>query len=218
MSLHDIQTRIAAAARKAGRDPSEVTLVAVSKVQPDDRVQAVLDAGQRVFGENRVQEAATRWEARRDALPGLELHLVGPLQTNKLTRAMALFDVIQTLDRPRLAAKLAEAQAEGARLPRLFVQVNTGGESQKAGVAPEGLDAFLDACRGPMGLTIEGLMCIPPVDDAPARHFEMLAEMAARHGLRGLSMGMSADFEAAIDHGATHVRVGSALFGARAHD
>lgn len=218
MSLHDIQTRIAAAARKAGRDPSDITLVAVSKVQPDDRVQAVLDAGQRVFGENRVQEAATRWEARRDSVPGLELHLVGPLQTNKLARALELFDVIQTLDRPRLAAKLAEAREAGARIPKLFVQVNTGGESQKAGVAPDALDAFLDACRGPMGLEIEGLMCIPPVDDDPAPHFAMLAEMAARNGLRGLSMGMSADFETAIDMGATHVRVGSALFGARAYD
>ena len=217
MSLTEIRARIAEAARRAGRDPAAVTLVAVSKVQPEERVRAVLDAGQRVFGENRVQEAETRWAERKAAMPDLELHLVGPLQTNKLNKALELFDVIQSVDRAKLAAKLADAQAAGTRLPRLFVQVNTGEEPQKAGVLPAELDGFLAECRGPMGLAIEGLMCIPPVDEEPALHFALLAKMAARNGISGLSMGMSADFETAIAFGATHVRVGSALFGEREH-
>ncbi|MEM1314214.1 MAG: YggS family pyridoxal phosphate-dependent enzyme [Pseudomonadota bacterium] len=215
MSLSDVQTRLAQAARDAGRDPASVTLVAVSKVQPDDRVQAVLDAGQQVFGENRVQEAETRWAHRRAADPTIELHLVGPLQTNKVNKALELFDVIQSVDRPKLAAKLADAvQARGAA-PRLFVQVNTGEEPQKAGILPADADAFLAECRGPMSLQIEGLMCIPPVDETPALHFALLAKIAERNGLTGLSMGMSADFETAVAFGATHVRVGSAVFGAR---
>ena len=217
MSLADIQTRLDAAARKAGRDPADVTLVAVSKVQPDDRVQAVLDAGQRIFGENRVQEAEGRWTERRAAMPDLELHLIGPLQTNKLNKAMELFDVIQSVDRAKLARKIADAVQAAGRCPRLFVQVNTGEEPQKAGIAPAELDAFLAECRGPMGLTIEGLMCIPPVDETPALHFALLRKLAERNGLTGLSMGMSADFETAVEFGATHVRVGSAIFGDRAY-
>lgn len=218
MSLADIQTRLVDACRKAGRDPADVTLVAVSKVQPDARVQAVLDEGQRIFGENRVQEAEGRWAERRAAMPDLELHLIGPLQTNKLTKAMELFDVIQSVDRPKLARKLAEAAQAAGRCPRLFIQVNTGEEPQKAGIAPADLDEFLAECRGPMGLTVEGLMCIPPVDETPSLHFALLRKLAERNGLAGLSMGMSSDFETAVEFGATHVRVGSALFGERAYD
>ena len=215
MSLADVRTRLADAEAAAGRPAGSVTLVAVSKVQPDARVEAVLAEGQRVFGENRVQEAESRWTPRRERFDDLELHLVGPLQTNKVGKALELFDVIQSLDRPKLARRLAEAvQARGAA-PRLFVQVNTGEEPQKAGVLPADLDAFLEDCRGPLALPVEGLMCIPPVDEEPALHFELLARMAERNGLSGLSMGMSADFEAAVAFGATHVRVGSAVFGAR---
>lgn len=215
MSLQDVQTRLADAARKAGRDPASIALVAVSKVQPDARVQAVLDAGQRIFGENRVQEAEGRWADRRAADPSLELHLVGPLQTNKVAKALEVFDVIQSVDRPKLAAKLADAVQTRGSAPRLFVQVNTGEEPQKAGILPADADAFLAECRGPLGLTVEGLMCIPPVDETPALHFALLAKIAERNGLKGLSMGMSADFETAVAFGATHVRVGSAVFGAR---
>jgi PLP dependent protein len=214
MALQDIEARIAAATARAGRPAGSVTLVAVSKVQPADRVRAVLDAGQRVFGENRVQEAEERWPPFRKAFPEVRLHLVGPLQTNKLARALALFEAIHSLDRDSLARKLAAAvQARGA-CPTLFVQVNTGREPQKAGVDPDGLDAFLAACRG-YDLPIFGLMAIPPVDEDPAPHFELLRDRAARHGLAGLSMGMSDDFEAAIAAGATHVRIGSAVFGSR---
>lgn len=216
MSLTEIRTRIAAACARAGRPEEAVTLIAVSKVQPADRVRAALAAGQRVFGENRVQEAEGRWPPFQAEFDGVRLHLVGPLQTNKLARALELFEAIHSLDRDSLARKLAAAaQARGA-CPTLFVQVNTGDEPQKAGVAPEGLDGFLEACRRDYDLPISGLMCIPPADADPAPHFTRLAAMAARHGLGGLSMGMSGDFEAAIAQGATHVRIGSAIFGARA--
>lgn len=216
MALDDIRARIDAALARAGRAPGSATLVAVSKVQPAPRVRAVLDAGQRVFGENRVQEAEGRWPPLRADYPGVELHLVGPLQTNKLARALALFDAIHSLDRDSLAAKLAAAvQARGA-CPALFVQVNTGREPQKAGIDPDDLDAFLARCRDTYDLAVSGLMVIPPVDDDPRPHFDMLAAMADRNGLAGLSMGMSDDFETAIDAGATHVRIGSAIFGARA--
>ena len=215
MALEDVRARIDAALARAGRAPGSATLVAVSKVQPAARVRAVLDAGGRVFGENRVQEAEGRWPPLRESYAGVELHLVGPLQTNKLARALALFEAIHSLDRESLAAKLAAAvQARGA-CPTLFVQVNTGREKQKAGIDPDALDAFVARCRDIYDLPVSGLMVIPPVDDDPRPHFDMLAAMAERNGLAGLSMGMSDDFETAIDAGATHVRIGSALFGAR---
>jgi hypothetical protein len=210
--LQTIRARIAAAERAAGRPPGCVTLTAVSKQQPWAAVGPVLAAGQRVFGENRVQEAQARWDGCRE---GIELRLIGPLQTNKARDAVAVFDVIETLDRERLAERLArEIQAAG-RAPRLYVEVNTGEEPQKSGLAPGAVDAFLDLCRLRHGLTVEGLMCIPPGDEPPGPHFALLAKIARRNGLAGLSMGMSADFEIAIAHGATAVRVGSALFGAR---
>ena len=212
--LAEIRDRIAAAARAAGRDPGEVTLVAVSKVQPIARVEAVLEAGHRIFGENRVQEAAGKWPDLRDRFPDVTLHLVGPLQTNKVRQAVELFDVIETVDRPKLARKLAEVFAETGRSLPCYVQVNTGEEAQKAGVLPADTDAFVAECRD-LGLPLAGLMCIPPVDEEPALHFALLAKLAARNGLDGLSMGMSGDFERAIAQGATVVRVGSALFGAR---
>jgi pyridoxal phosphate enzyme (YggS family) len=216
MALDDILARMRAAERAAGRDAGSVTLIAVSKVQPADRVQAVLDQGHRVFGENYVQEAAAKWPAWRAAHGPLQLHMIGPLQTNKAKLAVDLFDAIHTLDRPSLATKLASlAQSRGA-LPQLFVQVNTGEEPQKAGVLPADLSAFLRDCRA-MDLSPHGLMCIPPEDQDPTPHFAMLARMAADHGLPGLSMGMSGDFETAIAHGATHIRVGSAIFGARTY-
>jgi hypothetical protein len=212
--LAEIRERVAAAAREAGRDPDEITLVAVSKVQPLERIEAVLAAGHRVFGENRVQEAAGKWPALRERYPDIRLHLVGPLQTNKVRQAVELFDVIETVDRPKLARKLAEAFEEAGRRLPCFVQVNTGEEPQKAGVMPVDTDAFVAECRA-LGLPLEGLMCIPPVEEEPALHFALLARIAERNGLRGLSMGMSADFERAIAQGATVVRVGSALFGER---
>jgi pyridoxal phosphate enzyme (YggS family) len=208
----EVLRRIAVAARAAGRDPAAVGLTAVSKTQPEDRVAAVLAAGQRVFGENRVQEALGRWSERRD---GLELRLIGPLQTNKAREAVAFFDVIETLDRARLAETLAREVQRLGRQPRLFVEINTGEEPQKAGVAPPDADAFIARCRGEFGLTLEGLMCIPPQDEPPGPHFALTAKIAARNGLSHLSMGMSADFETAIGFGATSVRVGTALFGAR---
>jgi PLP dependent protein len=208
----DILARIARAAGSAGRDASEVTLVAVSKLQPWEAIAPVLAAGQRVFGENRVQEARERWAGRRD---GLELRLIGPLQTNKAREAVALFDVIETVDRPRLAAALAAEFARADRRPRLYVQVNTGEEPQKAGIYPEAADGFIDLCRRQHGLIIEGLMCIPPEGEPPGLHFGLLGQIARRNGVEQLSMGMSADFEAAVRFGATSVRVGSALFGAR---
>ncbi|WP_216361275.1 YggS family pyridoxal phosphate-dependent enzyme [Caulobacter mirabilis] len=202
---------VAAAAKAAGREPADVTLVAVSKQQPDEKIDAMLATGQHVFGENRVQEAQGRWEARR---AGVELRLIGPLQTNKVKEAVALFDVIETVDREKLARALADELARTGRRPRLYVQVNTGEEPQKAGVAPAETDAFLALCRE-LGLTIEGLMCIPPEAEPAGPHFALLARIAARNGLSKLSMGMSADYETAVRFGATSVRVGSALFGAR---
>ncbi|MPY71878.1 MAG: YggS family pyridoxal phosphate-dependent enzyme [Alphaproteobacteria bacterium] len=213
--LDAVKARIAAAAREAGRDPAAVTLVAVSKTHPAAAVRAALAAGHRVFGENRVQEAEAKFPALRDAFPGLVLHLIGPLQTNKARDAVALFDVIETVDRPKLAAALAREMDRLGRRPDVLVQVNTGEEPQKAGVLPADADAFIEACRGEYGLKLRGLMCIPPADEEPELHFALLAEMAKRHGLPWLSMGMSADFEAAVKMGATHVRVGTAVFGHR---
>ncbi len=210
----DILRRMADAARQAGRDPAEVQLTAVSKQQPWPAVAPVLAAGQTVFGENRVQEAAQRWADHRQ---GLELRLIGPLQTNKVREALNLFDVIETLDRDRLAERLAAEIQRLGRAPRVFVQVNTGEEPQKAGVRPDETDAFVARCRNVYDLHPEGLMCIPPEAEPPGPHFALLAKLAGRNGLRGLSMGMSSDFEVAIRHGSTAVRVGSALFGARAH-
>jgi len=210
--LADILARIAKAARAAGRDPSDITLTAVCKQQPWARIAPMLAAGQRVFGENRVREAAARWA---DATAGVELRLIGPLQTNKTREAMSLFDVIETLDRPKLAGAVAGEIQRSGRAPRLLVQVNTGEEPQKGGVAPREADAFLDHCRRDLGLAIEGLMCIPPEDEPAGPHFALLAKIARRNGLTSLSMGMSADFETAIAFGATCVRIGSALFGAR---
>lgn len=217
MGLTDIQSRIHAAAIAAGRDPAEVTLIAVSKVQPPDRVAAVLDAGQRIFGENRVQEAAGRWPDFQARYDGISLHLIGPLQTNKARQAVEMFDVIHTLDRPKLAETFARLADERGTCPDLFVQINTGAEPQKAGVLPTEADAFIAQTRA-LGLPLVGLMCIPPVDEEPSLHFALLAKIAARNGLTGLSMGMSSDFESAIALGATHVRVGSAIFGERAYD
>ena len=214
-NLADVRARIAAAAAEAGRDPGAVTLIAVCKVQPIERVEAALLAGQRVFGENRVQEAQGKWPGLRERFPGVELHLIGPLQTNKVREAVALFDVIQTVDRPKLAAELAREMDRQGRRPDCYIQINTGEEEQKAGVLPAEADAFIEACRVGHGLPVVGLMCIPPVDDDPALHFALLRELAKRHGLERLSMGMSGDYEAAVAIGATHVRVGTAIFGAR---
>lgn len=212
-ALDDVLARIARAAKAAGRRPSDVTLVAVSKKQPWTAVEPVLDAGQKVFGENRVQEAMERWSARRS---DIELRLIGPLQTNKAREAIAFFDVIESLDRDKLARVLADEVQKQGRAPRIYVQVNTGEEPQKSGVVPSETDAFIAACRQTYGLPIEGLMCIPPATEPPGPHFALLAKLAARNGLAKLSMGMSDDFETAVRFGATSVRVGSALFGARA--
>jgi pyridoxal phosphate enzyme (YggS family) len=208
----DVVARIARAAQAAGRSPGDVELVAVSKMQPWESVAPVLAAGQRVFGENRVQEALARWSERRGEI---DLHLIGPLQTNKAAEAVAFFDVIETLDREKLARALAAEVQKQGKAPRLCVQVNTGEEPQKAGVIPSDADAFIAACRRDFGLQPEGLMCIPPVDEPAGPHFALLAKIAARNGLAKLSMGMSDDFETAIAFGATSVRVGSAVFGAR---
>ena len=208
----EVVARIDRAAQACGRAIDAVTLVAVSKEQPWEAVSPVLEAGQRVFGENRVQAAQTRWAARRS---GLTLHLIGPLQTNKCRDAVALFDVIETLDRTKLARALAEAIQREGRKPRIYVQVNTGEEPQKAGVAPSESDTFIADCRGTFGLEPVGLMCIPPANEPGGPHFALLRKIAARNGLAGLSMGMSGDFETAIRFGATSVRVGSAVFGAR---
>ena len=189
-------------------------LIAISKLQPDERVRAVLAQGQRCFGENRVQEAAQKWPKFRAEFSGIDLHLVGPLQSNKARQAMQLFDVIHSLDRPKLAAALARLAQELGHCPKLFIQVNTGSEPQKAGILNAHCDAFIANCRA-LDLPIIGLMCIPPADEEAGAHFKLLADMAARNGLSGLSMGMSADFELAIAHGATHIRVGSAIFGSR---
>ncbi|CAL1690211.1 Pyridoxal phosphate homeostasis protein [Brevundimonas subvibrioides] len=209
-----VRSRIVGAAKAAGRDPASVSLTAVSKTQPPEAIDAALSAGLRVFGENRVQEAQGRWLDRRAGLPDLELRLIGPLQSNKAEDAVALFDVIETLDRERLVGALASAAAKVGRSPRLLVQVNTGEEPQKAGVAPRDADALIALARA-QGLTVEGLMAIPPADEEPILHFALLARIAERNGLGVLSMGMSGDYEAAIRLGSTHVRVGSALFGER---
>ena len=214
MSLVEIQTRIAAAEAAHDRPKGQVKLIAVSKVQPNARVEQVLEQGQRVFGENRVQEAAGKWPDFRASFDAIDLHLLGPLQTNKARQAVELFDVIHSLDRPKLATALARLAQETGRCPDLFVQINTGKEPQKAGIMPEDADEFIASCSA-MDLPVRGVMCIPPVDETPALHFALLAKIAQRNGLSGLSMGMSADFEMAIGFGATHVRVGSAIFGAR---
>ncbi len=214
MSLQEVTERLARAEAQAGRETGSTRLIAVSKVQPLPRIEAVLRDGHRIFGENRVQEAAGKWPELQDRFGTVELHLVGPLQSNKAKQAMGLFDVIHSLDRPRLARRLADLAQEQGTCPDLFIQVNTGEEPQKAGIAPPQLDAFVQDCRQ-MELPVTGLMCIPPAEDDPVPHFHMLADMAARNGLSGLSMGMSGDFESAIACGATHVRIGSAIFGAR---
>ncbi|MFZ3583276.1 YggS family pyridoxal phosphate-dependent enzyme [Loktanella sp. DJP18] len=214
MTLEVIRSRMAVAAESAGRSASAVTLIAVSKVQPLDRVTAVLEQGQRVFGENKVQEAQGKWPNFRAQFGAVDLHLIGPLQTNKARAAMDLFDAIHTVDRPKLVTTLARLAQDLGRCPHLFVQVNTGAEPQKAGVLPQDTDSLIQAVRD-SDLPLSGLMCIPPADADPAPHFAMLRDIAARNGLTGLSMGMSSDFETAIAYGATHIRVGSAIFGER---
>jgi len=213
--LAAVRAEIARACRDAGRDPASVTLIAVAKTFGADAIEPVIAAGQRVFGENRVQEAKAKWPALRARHGHLELHLVGSLQSNKAREAVALFDAIHSVDRASLAAALAKEIAAQARRPLLFVEINTGAEPQKAGVQPQDADAFLAACRDRYGLAISGLMCIPPLDEAPAPHFALTAQIARRNGLALLSMGMSADFATAIAFGATHVRVGTAIFGER---
>ncbi len=214
-NLAQVRARIAGAATAAGRDPAEVTLVAVGKTHGAAYIEAALAAGQRVFGENRVQESEAKFPALKAAHEDLVLHLIGPLQTNKAREAVQLFDVIETLDRPKLARALAKEMAKTGRRPACYVQVNTGEEAQKAGVAPAQADALIALARDDLGLPVEGLMCIPPFDDEPAPHFALLAAIATRNGLAKLSMGMTADFEIAVRFGATHVRVGTAIFGAR---
>jgi pyridoxal phosphate enzyme (YggS family) len=214
-NLAEVRAHIAAAARAAGRDPAAVALVAVGKTHGPEYIEAALAAGQTVFGENRVQEAQAKFPALKAAHPDLVLHLIGPLQTNKVRDAIALFDVIETVDRPKLARALAKEMAKSHRRPECFVQVNTGEEPQKAGVAPGETDALIALARDELGLPVTGLMCIPPLDEEPSLHFALLAEIAKRNGLAKLSMGMSADYEVAIRFGATHVRVGTAIFGAR---
>ncbi|CUK11749.1 pyridoxal phosphate enzyme, YggS family [Ruegeria denitrificans] len=214
MSLQDITARITKAETAAGRLTGSVKLIAVSKVQPDERVQAVLEQGHRCFGENRVQEAAGKWPGFMEQFADIDLHLIGPLQTNKARQAMELVSSIHSVDRPKLAKTLARLAQEIGTCPDLFIQVNTGEEDQKAGILPADADVFIAECRG-LELPVQGLMCIPPVDEEPALHFALLAKIAERNGLQGLSMGMSGDFEQAIALGATHVRVGSAIFGER---
>ncbi|WP_371170065.1 YggS family pyridoxal phosphate-dependent enzyme [Aliiroseovarius sp. 2305UL8-7] len=214
MPLSDIQDRIAKEETRVGRDVGSTHLIAVSKVQPVERVVAVLEEGHRVFGENKVQEAAGKWPDLKAQFKGVELHLIGPLQSNKTRQAMGLFDVIHSVDRPKLARAIARISDEEGHCPKLFIQVNTGEEAQKAGIMPDDLDAFVVECRA-LSLPIVGLMCIPPVEEEPSLHFALLAKMARRNGLDQLSMGMSSDFERAIAQGATHVRVGSAIFGDR---
>jgi pyridoxal phosphate enzyme (YggS family) len=213
-NLRGVRARIAAAARTVGRDPAEVTLVAVSKAQPGARVVAALDAGHRVFGENYVQEAKARWPALRAAYPDVTLHMIGPIQTNKARDVVALCDVVETVDRPKLARVLAAEMARQGRRPACFIQVNTGEEPQKAGVLPADADRFIQECRR-LGLPVVGLMAIPPEAEEPSLHFALLAEIARRNRLEQLSMGMSADYDIAVQFGATHVRVGSAIFGER---
>ncbi len=216
-NLADVQAKIAQAAKDAERDAADVNLIAVSKVQPAERIQAALLAGHRVFGENRIQEAEGRWSQHREQYSDLTLHLIGPLQTNKARNAITLFDVIHTLDRPRLASTLARLFDEMGRQLPCYIEVNTGSEPQKAGVLPQDADAFIKACREEYQLPVIGLMCIPPADDVPAPHFAFLADIAKRNGLEKLSMGMSADYAQAVALGATDVRVGSAIFGERVY-
>jgi hypothetical protein len=213
--LAEVRRKMAQACAEAGRDPAGVALVAVSKTFGAEAIAPVIAAGQRIFGENRVQEAKAKWPALRERHPDLVLHLIGPLQSNKAKEAVALFDAIHTVDRASLCAALAKEIDRQGRAPLLLVEINTGAEPQKAGVLPEAADAFLRACRESYGLAIAGLMCIPPLAEPPAPHFALTAKIAARNGLKLLSMGMSADFETAIRFGATHVRVGSAIFGER---
>ena len=215
IQLDAVRAEIARACKDAGRDAAEVTLVAVSKTHQAEQIEPVIAAGQRVFGENRVQEAKAKWPPLLAKHPGIELHLIGPLQSNKAKEAVALFDAIHSVDRPSLAEALAKEIVKQGRSPLLLVEINTGAEAQKAGVLPQDADAFLEKCRAAYGLTISGLMCIPPLDEAPGPHFALTAKIARRNGLKLLSMGMSADFVTAIQLGATHVRVGSAIFGER---
>ena len=214
MGLSEIKAKVAKAEKEHGRAAGSVTLIAVSKVQPNEKVEAVLDQGHRVFGENKVQEAQCKWPMFREKYDGIDLHLIGPLQTNKTRAAMELADCIHTLDRPKLAHAMARIAQEIGKCPDLFIQVNTGEEDQKAGVLPRDVDSFVAECRA-LDLPVKGLMCIPPVDEEASMHFALLRKFAERNGLTGLSMGMSADFEKAIAFGATHVRVGSAIFGER---
>ena len=214
--LAAVKARMAAAAAAAGRPAGDVRLVAVSKTKTAPEIQPVLAAGQRLFGENRVQEAVAKWPTLRERVPDMELHLIGPLQTNKVPEAVALFDVLQSLDREKLARALAGEMAKRGRRPACFIQVNTGEEPQKAGISPRQADSFIALCRGELGLPVAGLMCIPPVEEEAGLHFALLREIARRNGLAGLSMGMSSDFETAIRCGATHIRVGTAIFGERA--
>jgi len=216
MPLSDITSRITSAAQAHGRDAGDITLIAVSKVQPPERVEAVLDEGWRVYGENRVQEAQVRWPTFQERYDGIDLHLIGPLQTNKARQAVEMFGTIHTVDRLKLAKKLADLAQERGESPGLFIQVNTGEEPQKAGCLPMEADGFIAEARA-MDLPLLGLMCIPPVDEEPSLHFALLAKIAARNGVSGLSMGMSSDFETAIAQGATHIRVRSAIFGARGY-
>jgi len=213
--LRAVKAKIAAAAASAGRNPADVALVAVAKTHGVPAVEAALAAGHRLFGENRVQEAQAKYPALKARFPDLVLHLIGPLQTNKAREAVALFDAIESLDRPKLADALAKEMARAGRRPRCFIQVNTGEEQQKAGISPRDADAFIAYCRDELGLPVEGLMCIPPLEEEPSPHFALLREIARRNGLSGLSMGMSGDYELAIRLGATHVRVGTAVFGER---
>lgn len=214
-NLEKVRATIAAAASSADRKPDSVRLVAVSKTKPVDQIRPVIEAGQRVFGENRVQEAQSKWPGLKAETSGIELHLIGPLQSNKTADAVALFDVIQTVDREKIAREIAREIDKQGKSPGLYVQVNSGSEPQKAGIEPDQADAFLTLCRSDLGLTITGLMCIPPVDENPGPHFALLARIARDNGIETLSMGMSDDFETAICFGATEVRVGSAIFGAR---
>ena len=214
-NLRGVLDDIASAAGEAGRAPGDIDLVAVSKTHDAAHIRPVLRAGHRLFGENRVQEAAGKWPGLREEFPDVRLHLIGPLQTNKVRQALALFDVIETVDRPKLAREIAKEAERTGRMPDCFIQVNTGAESQKAGVMPEEVDAFIASCREEYGLPVRGLMCIPPVEEEPSLHFALLREIAQRNGLAELSMGMSSDYRVAIAFGATLVRVGTAIFGAR---
>ena len=214
-NLADVLAEVDAARKEAGREEGSVTLVAVSKTKPAEDIRTVLEAGQRVFGENRVQEAENKWPALKEAYPEARLHLIGPLQTNKARHALELFDVIETVDRPKLARTLARLMEETGHRPGCFIQINTGEEEQKAGVSPLEADEFITLCRDELKLPVLGLMCIPPVDEEPALHFALLSEIAKRNGLNQLSMGMSADYPVAVRFGATYVRVGTAIFGER---